>query len=161
MRVSCPKCQTEYEVPDAALTGRSRTLRCATCMTKWRVPALEMFRQSGTEPAAPEPAAPEPEPAAAGAEPAAADKDAGAALLQDACPAQDKAMAKPEPGHPNPLQATRERLQAAGPAPSAARGLVISVLLVLLIIGAVLVEHRAIGAAWPPSLRLFNAIGLY
>ncbi len=36
MRVSCPSCQTEYDVPDAALTGRTRTLRCATCGNQWQ-----------------------------------------------------------------------------------------------------------------------------
>jgi hypothetical protein len=32
---------------------------------------------------------------------------------------------------------------------------------VLLLIAIVLAEHRAIGHAWPPSLRLFNALGLH
>jgi predicted Zn finger-like uncharacterized protein len=35
MRLSCPGCQTEYEVPDAALAGRVRTLRCANCSHQW------------------------------------------------------------------------------------------------------------------------------
>lgn len=35
MRLSCPGCQTEYEVPDAALVGRVRTLRCAHCSHQW------------------------------------------------------------------------------------------------------------------------------
>jgi hypothetical protein len=36
----------------------------------------------------------------------------------------------------------------------------ISVLVVLLIVVEVLAGHRAIGHFWPPSLRLFNALGL-
>jgi len=35
MRLSCPTCQTEYDVPDAALTGRTRKVRCVNCGTLW------------------------------------------------------------------------------------------------------------------------------
>jgi predicted Zn finger-like uncharacterized protein len=41
MRVSCPGCQTEYDVPDAALAGRTRTLRCAKCGHQWAAPFLD------------------------------------------------------------------------------------------------------------------------
>lgn len=158
MRVSCPKCQTEYEVPDAALTGRSRTLRCATCMTKWKVPALEMFRQSETEPAAPEPAAMEQEPAAPEAGPASSMEAADSAVLEETPPA-DEAMAEPGPADDAEILTARRNRPSA--APSSPRGLIISVLLVLLMIAAVLAEHSAIAHLWPPSLRLFNAIGLH
>lgn len=36
MRISCPNCSTEYEVPDAALAGRSRKVRCERCGSLWR-----------------------------------------------------------------------------------------------------------------------------
>lgn len=36
MRLLCPSCSTEYEVPDAALVGRSRKLHCTHCGTDWR-----------------------------------------------------------------------------------------------------------------------------
>ncbi len=36
MLLSCPSCATEYEVPDAALAGRTRKLRCQRCGTEWR-----------------------------------------------------------------------------------------------------------------------------
>jgi predicted Zn finger-like uncharacterized protein len=35
MRLSCPSCQTQYDVPDQAVAGRSRTLRCAQCGYQW------------------------------------------------------------------------------------------------------------------------------
>jgi predicted Zn finger-like uncharacterized protein len=41
MRISCPNCSTEYEVPDAALAGRSRKLRCERCGTEWRTSVPE------------------------------------------------------------------------------------------------------------------------
>jgi predicted Zn finger-like uncharacterized protein len=36
MRLSCLNCLTEYDVPDAALAGRARTLRCAHCGHQWQ-----------------------------------------------------------------------------------------------------------------------------
>ncbi len=42
MRLSCPGCQTEYEVPDAALAGRVRTLRCANCSHQWEYGPLQL-----------------------------------------------------------------------------------------------------------------------
>jgi hypothetical protein len=41
------------------------------------------------------------------------------------------------------------------------RALGISILVLVLIIALVLAEHRTIGQAWPPSLRLFYALGLH
>jgi predicted Zn finger-like uncharacterized protein len=46
MRLSCPGCQTEYEVPDAALAGRVRTLRCANCSHQWEYGPLPATLQS-------------------------------------------------------------------------------------------------------------------
>ena len=40
MRLLCPNCSAVYEVPDAALAGRSRKLQCARCGTGWRSEVL-------------------------------------------------------------------------------------------------------------------------
>jgi len=68
MRVSCPNCSTEYDVPDAALAGRSRKLRCERCGHAWRTgaPAAEFVPAAPAWPVAAKPApvfAPPPEPA--------------------------------------------------------------------------------------------------
>ena len=53
MRLSCPNCSTEYEVPDAALVGRSRKLHCTHCGTDWRSVPLspDLVPMTDAEPA--------------------------------------------------------------------------------------------------------------
>jgi len=62
MRLSCPSCQTEYDVPDAALTGRIRKLRCVSCGNVWEAGPVPL---PVPEPAQVVEAAPEPGPTAA------------------------------------------------------------------------------------------------
>lgn len=58
MRISCPSCQTLYEVPDA-LIEPGKPMRCARCAAEWIVEPL----QTVIEPIAFEPVfAPPPEP---------------------------------------------------------------------------------------------------
>ncbi len=167
MHLTCPQCHTEYDVPDAALIGRARTLRCADCGTKFTAPALPdpalaapelppelpphgdiaedvMIQEEAVEAGiAAEPDASF-EPAADAVEPVTAGPaETGASLSATrTMPAPPKSAAPP------------------APAPKPGRALGVSILVVLLLIGIVLAEHRAIGHAWPPSLRLFNALGL-
>jgi predicted Zn finger-like uncharacterized protein len=163
MFLSCPNCQTEYDVPDAALTGRSRTLRCDNCMTQWKVPALEMAR---AEPVA--------GPEATGFAAAETVSDAAAddteiAVIEAPEPAAPEPAA-PEPGAPEPKPSEPERVSMLKtsrvvqfpppPEPSPKRGLRTSFLIALLIIVVILVAHRPISHFWPPSLRLYDALGL-
>lgn len=164
MHLTCPQCHTEYDVPDAALIGRARTLRCGDCGTKFTAPAL------------PEPVPvvaelpPELPPQEDIAEDAVIEEEAVEAEIAAAPDASfEPAEGGLEPVTAEtaaPLSATRTNPpppKSSAP-PAAAkpnRGLGISVLVVLLLIGIVLAEHRAIGQAWPPSLRLFNALGLH
>jgi predicted Zn finger-like uncharacterized protein len=142
MRLSCPQCQTEYEVPESALVGRPRTLRCADCGTKWKTPAL------------PEVAEPADAEIAAGSDAALPEAIEPVIVEPDFDPAPDVAAT------PAPLSASRSA--PAKPDPRKPnRGLGLSFLLVLLLIAIMLAEHRTIGHAWPPSLRLFNALGLH
>jgi predicted Zn finger-like uncharacterized protein len=145
MRLTCPKCHTEYEVPDAALAGRVRTLRCGACGTQFKSPASPAAEEIPPE-LPPEPAeASAPVPETAAAEPIEP-------------PAKLAAVLYP-PIPPKPAQAAPAKATPVRAAPDRALG--ISILALVLIIALVLAEHRAIGQAWPPSLRLFNALGLH
>ena len=122
------------------MAGRVRTLRCGICGTTFKAPALPAAEEIPPE-APPEPAeASAPVPETAAAEPIEP-------------PAKLAAVLYP-PIPPKPVQAAPVRA-----APDRALG--ISILVLVLIIALVLAEHRAIGQAWPPSLRLFNALGLH
>ncbi len=145
MRLTCPKCHTEYEVPDAALAGRVRTLRCGACGTQFKSPALPVAVE--IPPELP------PEPAEASAP---VSETAAAEPIEP--PAKLAAVLYP-PIPPKPAQAAPVRATPMRAAPDRALG--ISILVLVLIIALVLAEHRAIGQAWPPSLRLFYALGLH
>jgi len=164
MHLTCPQCHTEYEVPDAALAGRVRKLRCADCGATFKSPEPPPAAEIAPEvpPAPPEiiapevEAVPEPEPEIAVspelAEPAMAD----AAFTE--IPAEvevppTRAATRLSPAPPKPAA------KPSQPAPNRALG--VSILVVLLIIATILAEHRVIAQAWPPSLRLFNALGLH
>jgi hypothetical protein len=110
-------------------------------MTQWKVPALAMYRD---------------EPVVADTQPAASE-----AVMAPVGAADETMVRKaPEPVRVSLLKTSREVAAEPAPDPSSQRGLRISVLVVLLIVVAVLAGHRAIGHFWPPSLRLFNALGL-
>jgi predicted Zn finger-like uncharacterized protein len=158
MLLSCPNCQTQYDVPDAALTGRSRTLRCDNCITQWKVPALEMYQ---AEPVAPAEVASF---AAAEAVVDASQDDTETAVAgepKSAAPEPAAADTKPsEPERVSLLKTSRIVQMPPPPEPSPARGLRTSFVIAVLIIVAILVAHRPISHFWPPSLRLYNALGL-
>jgi predicted Zn finger-like uncharacterized protein len=60
MRIACPSCGAEYDVPDRLLAGPARTLRCSRCGADFALPVSALAAP------VPEPAAvlaPEPPPA--------------------------------------------------------------------------------------------------
>ncbi len=132
------------------MAGRVRTLRCGACGTQFKSPALPAAVEIPPE-LPPEPAeASAPVPETAAAEPIEP-------------PAKLAAVLYP-PIPPKPVQTAPAQTAPAQAAPVRAapdRALGISILVLVLIIALVLAEHRAIGQAWPPSLRLFNALGLH
>jgi predicted Zn finger-like uncharacterized protein len=158
MRLVCPNCRAEYEVPDAALKDRKRTLRCGNCGASWSFPeadpqaAVSLPPVPGPEataenlpsvPAAEEASSPEPEP------------------VPSALPVERTPVPPAETEQLGGSQARRTPPKLAQGRPSGSRGLKISVLLVALLVVGVLVAHRPISVFWPPSLWLFHALGLH
>jgi predicted Zn finger-like uncharacterized protein len=139
MRIACPSCGAEYEVPDRLLAGAARTLRCSRCGTDFALPRA----------AAPAPAPPEPTPAPPmQAPPAAAPPPA----------------ASPPEAPPPPAPAVPERAPVASAATGGDAALrkawMASVALVAAGVLALVVWRGAVMAAWPPATRLFAALGL-
>jgi predicted Zn finger-like uncharacterized protein len=135
MLIACPNCAAGFDVPERLLRDRSRSLSCGQCRTVFPIP----------EPQAPEPLvrhAPEPSP------------------VYEAPPAPPPAMAEtprsepavaPEEPPAAPKSARDGRLRAAWAASIA-----------LLIGGGLtaIIKRDALMEAWPPTIRLFAALGL-
>lgn len=138
MRIVCPSCAAAYDVPSAALAP-GRAVRCARCGTEWaplaaEVPALP----SGPERPLEIPAIPVPGAAAGDAiEPR---EPLGAAELEQ--PAED-AAARPRWDNIAPVAAW-----------------IASLVLLIALAGAAYAWRAPIMAAWPPSERLYAALGL-
>lgn len=131
MIVGCPSCATRYRVEPAALGEGGRRVRCARCGHVWRAEAP----------------ADSPAPAAPGAAPAPAPERADA-VGEAAPPAGDR--------HPAPLPMPSRRRD--GRIDWRAGGVAVAVVAVA---AAGLVAARdEIAGAWPPTARLYEAVGL-
>lgn len=134
MRIACPSCAAEYDVPDRLLAGPARSLRCARCGAGFALPgaaptAAEAVPAAEAPPRMQMPAPPAPAPEARLAPPPAVPDRSPEAML---------------PGSPAALR----RAWAASIA------LVAGAALSLVLFRAALME------AWPPAVRLFAALGL-
>jgi predicted Zn finger-like uncharacterized protein len=139
MRITCPSCHATYEVPNALLGDGARKVRCARCAFEW-VP----------QPAAGPPTSPS-EPPAPRARPD---------LRLDRMPRTEPQPPLPAPHierEPPPSLRARSR-----PIPALASiAAVATSVLVLIALGWAIYAWRAeVMQAWPPSQRLFAALGL-
>ena len=141
MRIVCPSCEAEYDVPDTML-GRARTVRCAKCAREWApfaapppAPPMESFAEMMA-------AEPEPEARAPAAPPAAG-------TLADQAPpiVVPKRMREPKvPGGP--------------PGVGLVIGWLITGAIVLAGMGALVLKRPEVVAFWPPARRLYILLGL-
>jgi predicted Zn finger-like uncharacterized protein len=137
MRIACPTCSAEYDVPDSLVTA-GRLVRCARCGSEWMPVQAQAVE--------PEPAlAPEaelPPPPVADAPPAAEAE----AIPAEVAPAQP--------------QSAMDRLSMPSVRPSSGLRLRlawIASLAVLVVLGWAAYGWRAeIVGAWPPSARIFG-----
>ena len=142
MRIDCPSCAAIYDVPDAKLAGR-KTVRCVRCGHQWvpgPVPAPADPPGAALAPDAPRPAPDLPDPEQAGRE------QAGRNPAQPAGDASRSRLASPATPPPG-----RVGLRLAW----AASGLVLAMAL-----AAAFVWRAEVVRAWPPSLRVYAALGL-
>jgi predicted Zn finger-like uncharacterized protein len=149
MRLTCPNCDAEYQVPDGMVPAAGRHVQCTACHTRW-------FAR-GTAAAAPseeqiltrlEARDPRPEPAAAAAEPAEPERPAPVVPLRPAKPADRPAVPRPvDLAQPVPVARAAPRLDLDPPvalrpasAPEPANrfwpGLALALILFLLALGA-------------------------
>jgi predicted Zn finger-like uncharacterized protein len=156
MRIACPACEATYDVPDAMLAGGTRMVRCARCGNEWSPQATS---------AAPLP----PE------EPEAPDADFFRGPLPSVKPVAAPPAEPEPPGRHEPrLNPLRPRAEARLPEPPplppeepprrSRAGAVVAWVLSLLVLaaagGAAVTWRAQVMAAWPPSERVFSAVGL-
>ena len=151
MRIVCPSCQAAYEVPDAILAAGPKLVRCARCGTEWTPPPLAApiaTEQVVTEPAAPAAAEPQAGLPPPRAEPRLSSFRQRPPPVADVPPAggADHGL-PPEPARPPPLYA-------------AILGWVLSVALLAGLGWAAVTWRASVMAAWPPSERVYMAVGL-
>jgi predicted Zn finger-like uncharacterized protein len=144
MRIVCPNCSAAYDVPDGLLTGR-KAVSCARCGKEWQ-PAEAAARPE--QPvvtrleAPPLPVRTVQVESEAEAETVIAERRG----LSGGDWAIDRLMAAPLPP-PGPRLALRFAWVA-------------SVVIILAGLGGALVWRADVMAVWPPSTRLFAALGL-
>jgi len=151
MRIACPNCAAEYDVPDAALAAGPRLLKCARCGHHFH--ARSVLQE---EPEPPPPPAPE-KPRDRLAERVSAGAGDRAMTVTDRPPPSRG------PTRSMPIDPPLPRLGDAPASPPDRFALAGWVVTVAVLIGGALAAYafRAeIVAAWPPAARVFAALGL-
>ncbi len=154
MRITCPACNASYDVPDAML-GVGRSVRCVRCLREWQ---------------------PQPAPPAHDAAPPAFEAPAFEDDLDLPRPDRprftaedlDTTLPPAAPLAPGDAHAWRDVLlsQNNGREPAAAGrrdgwiGWLVSLVLLVALAAAAVAWRGAVQHAWPPSGRVYGALGL-
>jgi predicted Zn finger-like uncharacterized protein len=143
MRLVCPSCQTVYNVPDELLGGDSRRVQCKRCGHLWTFTAAAANRADRSD-------------------------FFRASDSRGDAPARPRARSRTAPLTPRDDEEARRSLRtalAAQPArpvtgSAAVAGWAASALLLGGLGYAAYVQRDAVMAAWPPSQRVYMALGL-
>jgi predicted Zn finger-like uncharacterized protein len=167
MRVACPSCTAEYEVPDAMLAAGPRRLRCARCGHQFQAALPLPAAAPATEPVPVPPILPTPVPPPAPPPPdLPAAPPAGPPVEAPPPPIADTDRPPPTRGlrrhspidAPPEINGTRDTPRRSGPVLALAWLLSLATLAVA---GWALVHYQTeIVEAWPPAARLYAALGL-
>ncbi|MGI3777472.1 MAG: zinc-ribbon domain-containing protein [Janthinobacterium lividum] len=160
MRITCPACNASYEVPDAMLVA-GRAVRCARCMREWEPPLPSPAPAEAPASPAFEPHAPEP----AAFEPSAFEIDGFALPPPDRPRFTDEDLDRtPAPKSPAWRGVLLPNDEARPPAATGRRdgwvGWLASAVLLAALAGAAIAWRGPVQHAWPPSTRLYAALGL-
>jgi predicted Zn finger-like uncharacterized protein len=137
MIITCPNCGKRYTLKDGSIKPPGRTVKCASCGTRWH-----QDPEAAPAPAPPTTPAAEVEPPAAGS----ADAEP---------PHQHEEM------EPPPLRPRRRGPNAAKPAKKEAPiGWIVVGIAVLGLTAALLFGRESLVSAWPPSAKLYETVGL-
>jgi predicted Zn finger-like uncharacterized protein len=164
MRIACPFCSAAYDVP-APLLREPRMVRCAQCSREWLVGPIS------SEPARTQPKSPVAEPPVYGSEATRTPPAATATVLtQPPTGAAPRPAPDPRPASfysPDPAMYrhadTELRLansEARRPSAPVVVAWVASVAVLLLLAWAAYTWRSEVMDAWPPSQRLYAALGL-
>jgi predicted Zn finger-like uncharacterized protein len=149
MRIVCPACDATYDVPEAMLARGARKVRCARCGNEWAPSAAAPHAQLELE-AAPDAALP--------------DEDFDLPQVPETDPlGRHEPRLIPPRQRPERIAGPREPEADLPPARGSRRAIVAWVLTVLVLAagGAAAVLWRAqVMATWPPSERVYSAVGL-
>ncbi len=151
MRIVCPSCAANFDVPDSLLPA-GRVVRCARCGSDWTPIAVAATALAPGLPSEEQPAPPTPNPQSA-EEPAAAAPDGEPGSIQPA--------RRPAP----PQRPTAMERLASSPAkprysPAPRLAWVASLALLAALVWSGYHWRTQIMDHWPPSARLYAAFGL-
>jgi len=167
MRVTCPKCDAKFKVPDKALGTSGRKLRCGKCSHQWfQAPptaeekAAEAAREKAkrTKAKAPEPA-PEPQASRAPEEVPVEDPppEPEDEVESDADPVEDDLADDPPPlGDVSRFRPRSSSMRKRQPI-----GLYLLLANLVLIPAILLLGRDSLVAAWPASSLLYDTVGLH
>ncbi|MFC7735476.1 zinc-ribbon domain-containing protein [Roseomonas sp. GCM10028921] len=160
MRVACPECAAEYDLPPALATrlGEGRTVRCARCGTTWVPGPLPVASaQPAAEAAEAAPAGAPPPPAPRREEPVRPAVGRGAEPPSPAFPAS---LLSPAPSPLPVFVPGAPPVVRESPAPLLVAAWGASVLVLAGAAAAAWYWRVDLVEAWPPAARAFIALGL-
>jgi predicted Zn finger-like uncharacterized protein len=149
MRIVCPSCSAAYDVPDRLLNGRE-AVRCARCAREWRptgivAPAAPAERRPPGITAPPRPVIGE---------------NRAAERLGSTFEGMPGAIPEDTAGNGLAIDRLMAPQMQLGASLALRIAWLSSIVLVLVALGAAYVWRAEVMAAWPPSARVYVALGL-